>query len=114
MLTQFIQLDELKKSLCGEHDFITLGDSWGYESERTIVDDQVMIGENKTVYFYLNPLQQSRYDLGSFTLAELQSWSVDAGPIVRDSRENEVLRLYQREQTRLFIEGHRASARKEV
>lgn len=34
--------------------------------------------------FYLNPSDQRRYQHGWFTLAELQAWARDAGPVLRD------------------------------
>lgn len=44
------------------------------------------------VIFYLNPCEQRRYDGGWFTVAELQQWARDEGPVLKEVRLDEFLK----------------------
>lgn len=45
------------------------------------------------VIFCLNPCEQHRYNHGWFTLAELQQWARNEGPVIKDARLHEFVKL---------------------
>lgn len=47
----------------------------------------VIINEDKTRKIWLNPMEQSIYNWGWFTIDELKQWAQDKGPVVKTSEQ---------------------------
>lgn len=70
VMADIFGLEALKKQLWpADKKWFSLGDSWSFNKE------------NQQVRFWLNPVDKDRYQPGSYSLAELQQWLSDTGPM---------------------------------
>jgi hypothetical protein len=69
-------LDEVKTTLRDQ------GKEWRSLERWQYIDGKIC--------FWLNPVDQSRYTMGWFSIDELIQWSYDLGPVMSQAEENEL------------------------